>query len=189
MIFMDKKNLRLKVRKIRENLSIEDKKRMSKIIINNFLKLEELKKSKIIMSYMDMKNEVETRELNEKLKNLGKTILLPSIEDGMIKVYKDDGHYKISKLGVSEPYANEYNGKIDLILVPGIVFNSKGDRIGFGKGYYDKFLSKNIYKNTVKVSMIYDFQLIEDFSGEEFDEKIDILIKESNILKIPNIEK
>lgn len=186
---MDKKSLRLKTRKIREKLSIENKKTLSEVIIKNFLELEELKKAKTIMSYMDIKNEVETRELNKKLKALGKTVLLPSIKGLGIKVYEDIGEYNKSKLGVLEPFEKEYEGNVDIILVPGIVFNLKGDRIGFGKGYYDRFLSKDIYKNSLRVSIIYNFQLVDDFSGEKFDEKIDILINENNILKIPNIEK
>lgn len=186
---MDKKELRAKIKKIREGLLFEEKNRLSENITNKFLELEEVKKAKVIMSYMDIKNEVQTKKLNENLKQMGKKVLLPSVEDLGIKVYEDNELYKKSKFGVLEPFGEEYRGNIDIIIVPGIVFNSSGDRIGFGKGYYDKFLSKNIYKKSLKISIIYNFQLVNDFLGEEFDQKIDMLVKENDVLNFLNIEK
>ena len=57
-----------------------------------------------------------------------------------------------------------------------------GDRIGFGKGFYDRFLSYEKYKNSHKISLAYDFQIDNNFSGEKFDIKIDKLITEKEIL-------
>ncbi|MFK4785268.1 5-formyltetrahydrofolate cyclo-ligase [Fusobacterium sp. MFO224] len=186
---MDKRILRAKIKKIREELSFERKNKLSEIIIENFLGLEEVKKAKTIMSYMDIKNEVETKKLNKRLRKLGKKVLLPSIDSSEIKVYEDIGGYKKSKFGVLEPFQKEYKGDIDIIIVPGIVFNLKGDRIGFGKGYYDKFLSADIYQKSLKISIVYNFQLLDNFVGEKFDQKIDIIIKENGVLKFLNVEK
>lgn len=180
---MNKQIIREKMRKIREELSSENKSSKSLIILKNFLKLPEVKESKVIMSYLDIKNEVETLKLNEELKKLGKTILLPKIKNFEIEVYKDTGEYKKNKFGILEPYQEKYLGKIDLIIVPGIVFNSRGDRIGFGKGYYDKFLAKSKHKNSKKISIIYAFQIFENFDGENFDQKVDILVTENNVFK------
>lgn len=181
---MNKKIIREKIKKIREGLSSENKSLKSSIILKNFLKLQEVEEAKVIMSYSDIKNEVETLKLNEELKKIGKIILLPRIKNFEIEVYKDTGEYKKNKFGILEPYQEKYLGEIDLIIVPGIAFNSRGDRIGFGKGYYDRFLAKSNYKNSKKISIVYDFQIFENFKEENFDQKVDILVTENNIFRI-----
>ncbi len=77
--------------------------------------------------------------------------------------------FKKGAMGIEEPIGDKYIGRIDLIVVPGIVFDKTGNRIGFGRGYYDRFLEN--YPDSVKVSIIYDFQLIEKIEVEEHDKK------------------
>lgn len=177
-----KKCLRKKIRKIRESLSFEEKENLSAIIIKKFLEDDILKNSKTIMSYMSFKNEVETSKLHNQLLELGKIILLPKMIDGNIIPIKISKEFSSGNFGVIEPIGDEFLEDIDLIIVPGVVFNKKGDRIGFGKGFYDRFLSFEKYKNSYKISLAYDFQIDNNFSGEEFDIKIDKLITEKEIL-------
>lgn len=177
-----KKNLRKKIRKIRESLSFEEKENLSDMIIKKFLEDDVLKNSKTIMSYMSFKNEVETTKLHEYLLSLGKTILLPKMVGDNIIPIKISKEFSCGNFGVVEPIGDEFLRDINLVIVPGVVFNKKGDRIGFGKGFYDRFLSCEKYKNSYKISLAYDFQLDDSFSGEEFDIKIDKLITEKEIL-------
>lgn len=189
MKIMNKKDIvRKKIKEIRENLKIEEKHRLSSIIIEKFLNLEEIKKSKVIMSYMDFKNEVETRELNKKLLKIGKKVLVPKIyeNDKIVPVVLKD-EYEIGKYGIIESKGESFlENRIDIIIVPGIAFNERGDRIGFGKGYYDRFFSEYFKKNKIilKISLLYDFQIDNSFVGENHDEKIDILITEQRIIKL-----
>lgn len=178
----NKNILRKEIKILRENLSETLKKENSQKIIKKLLELDEIKNSKAIMSYIDFKNEVETRELNEILKSQGKIVLLPKILNDEIIVFYDEENYELGKFGVEEPRGKIYSSNIDLVIVPGIVFNELGDRIGFGKGYYDKFLAKN--KNSKRVSMAYDFQINNNFSGENFDEKIEVIVTEKRLIKL-----
>lgn len=177
-----KKNLRKKIRKIRESLSFEEKESFSDIIIKKFLEDDILKNSKTIMSYMAFKNEVETKKFHKYLLNLNKTILLPKMIGDNIIPIKISESFAYGNFGVIEPVGEEFLENIDLIIVPGVVFNRVGDRIGFGKGFYDRFLSCEKYKNSYKISLAYDFQVDNSFSGEDFDIKIDKLITEKEIL-------
>lgn len=172
--------LRREVKTLRDNMSSKDKELLSKIITDKFLKEEILKKSKVIMSYMDFKNEVSTCYLHKKLIEMGKILVLPKVCGDNIVPIKYENEFIEGKFGIKEPLGEKFLEKIDIVIVPGIVFNRRGDRIGFGRGFYDRFLSKN--KAVIKYSFGYDFQLRDNFSGEEFDIKIDKLITEKEIL-------
>ncbi len=71
----------------------------------------------------------------------------------------------------------------DVILVPGLFFDRKGNRLGYGKGYYDKFLSK-VDDGCLKIGLCFDFQLGEEIKPETWDVKMDYVITEDSILKI-----
>ena len=72
---------------------------------------------------------------------------------------------------------------VDLVIVPGIVFDKNVHRIGYGYGYYDRFLVR-LRKGTIKVGLCYDFQLVDKIQDEKHDVAMDILITERRVLKI-----
>lgn len=185
MMNEERKNfLRKEIKKKRESLSFEEKEILSKKIISNFLNEDILKKSKTIMSYMSFKNEVDTKELNDILKVQGKILIFPRIINDKIVPIKNEGKFFSGVFGVTEPIGEIFKEKIDLIIVPGIAFNKLGDRIGFGKGYYDRFLSNSSYKDSFKISLAYSFQIDNNFSGNIFDEKVNKIITEKEIIEI-----
>lgn len=89
-----------------------------------------------------------------------------------------------NQYGIREPKRREkapYSEEKSLILVPGISFNKNGYRIGFGKGYYDRFLAKN--KMELKIGLAYSWQVVDFLFQEECDEKLDYIITEYEIIK------
>ncbi len=173
---MDKKELRRKVRQEREALTREYVKEYSHQVSELLLKSNEYIESHVVMSYMSIKNEVDTTDINARVLEDGKTLLIPRINDrdevesvelelGIQLV--DDNKYSIPEVLEGVVYPKE---GIDLVVVPGVAFDKSGNRIGFGKGYYDRFLKGCSAK---RVAVVYPFQIVECIEAEGHDEKVD----------------
>ena len=159
---------------VRKNIT--DKKKKSTIIVDKIIKLDVYKKSHIIALYNSMINEVDTSLLIENaLQN--KVVLLPRIINNEMKFIEinNDTKYENNKLGFKEPIGNIYNNKIDLIIIPGIAFDRNLNRLGFGKGYYDKYLfNKDIYK----IGICFDEQVLVSLPIDSHDIKMNLVITE-----------
>lgn len=81
------------------------------------------------------------------------------------------------------PYSPE---QLDLIIVPGVAFDSRGYRIGYGAGYYDRFLAK-IDNDVPKISLAFDMQIINHVPNEEYDIPVDYIITESNFIECKRV--
>ena len=170
-----KKELRKEILYLRDNL--EDRYNKSVIIKNKILELDIYKKSNVIAMYASMKSEVDTKELINESLLLGKKVLLPRIinKNKMIFIeVNNDTEYERNSFGVLEPIGEEIKD-IDLIIVPGVAFDKSNNRLGYGRGYYDKYLSnKDIYK----IGICYSEQLIDKIEVEDHDIKMDLVIKD-----------
>ena len=168
-----KKELRKEILYLRDNL--EDRYNKSVIIKNKILDLDIYKKSKVIGLYFSMKSEVDTKKLIKESLLLGKKIVLPRIinKNKMIFIeINDDTKYERSPFGVTEPVGEEYTD-IDLIICPGVAFDKSNNRLGYGRGYYDKYLAKH---DIYKIGICYHEQLIDKIEVEEHDIKMDLVI-------------
>ena len=129
-----------------------------------------------ICLYNSLPDEVDTRALIDELKSQ-KRILLPSIQDGDIVLHEyapsdtlAEGHY-----GIQESQGRVFTdfGNIDLIVVPGMAFDTQGNRLGRGKGYYDRFLPK---VRAHKIGLCFGFQYFEHIAHDIHDVKMDEVI-------------
>ncbi len=172
-----------KLRKIMINKRklIINKKELSKEIIKQLTNLDIYKKSKLIALYNSMDNEVDTSYLIE-LALTNKKVLLPRIIDDEIKFIMINNHttYTMSNFRILEPIGEVYTGDIDLIIVPGLAFDKDLNRLGFGKGYYDKYLmNKDIYK----IGLAFDEQIVDEVPHNELDIKMDMVITKNRVYK------
>ncbi|WP_026338897.1 5-formyltetrahydrofolate cyclo-ligase [Fusobacterium russii] len=180
---MNKKEIRSIVRKKREALDLDFIEKASKIIFEKIKNEKYFIKAKSILSYMDFKNEVKTDEINNFIEKNEKNLILPRVIDKekMIAI-KNNGNFSKSPFGNIEPVGDEYLGEIDLIIVPGVAFDRYANRIGFGRGYYDRFF--NVYPNAKRIAVAFEIQVVnEKIETDIFDKKIDILITEENIYR------
>ncbi|MFH0875292.1 MAG: 5-formyltetrahydrofolate cyclo-ligase [archaeon] len=186
-----KENIRKKLLLQRNKLTADEIDRRSNLIKKTLASMEEYKNAKSIFFYISFNSEVDTHALiNEAILD-GKQVLVPKINNDNIDIYEIDtfDNLKKNKFGILEPaIAQKHEASvIDLCIVPGIAFDKKGNRLGFGKGYYDKILKKI---NSKKIALAYDFQIIENVPKEEYDISMDILVTESGIIKCSqNIQK
>ena len=182
---MNKKELRSKYIKVREE--IKEKEEKSKIIADKLLSFDVFNNVNTIGIYVSMKNEVDTIGIIEKLLQSGKKVCVPRIkEDGeMDFIYINSlNNMSKNKFGTLEPndITKVVNPKdIDVMIMPGVCFDRYGKRIGFGKGYYDKYLIKN--RNIKKVAIAFSEQVTnETIELEDYDIKYNYLITETEYI-------
>jgi 5-formyltetrahydrofolate cyclo-ligase len=166
---------------INKRKDILNKKEISLEIINKLMNIEIYKNSRVIAVYNSLKDEVDTSYLISTSME-DKILLLPKIKNNkMIFIVIDkDTLYEKSNIGVMEPIGDEYLGKIDLIIVPGLSFDSNLNRLGFGMGYYDKYLSNN---NIYKIGICFDEQIVDIVPTNELDIKMDMVITKNKVYK------
>lgn len=186
---MDKNQLRKKILNIRNNMNKEDAINKSSIIINKLVNLEVYKNSRVVFIYMDFKNEVITSFLIKQMLSEKKRVVIPYTDTintviipSELKSMEED--LALSKFGYYEPMFEKIvpvNPKeFDLVVVPGVVFDKNLNRVGFGKGYYDRILNR-IRPDAQAVAIAYEFQVLDEVPCEEHDIKMDMLITEENI--------
>ena len=186
----EKKDLRNIILNKRNSIDNNTKEEMDREIFNRLINLDLYKEGKNIFIYLSFGSEIDTNPIIDRALEDGKEVYIP-------KVYKSNKEMKAIRLnsfedleensmGILEPkddsnFIDKEN--IDLIIVPGAVFDLEGNRIGYGGGYYDRFLS-NIKDKRNKVALAYDLQIVENIEAEEHDIKVDYIITNSRINKI-----
>lgn len=188
-----KHNLKSEIFRKRKALSKIEAEEKSEAIREKLFSLNEFKDAKNVMFYASFNNEADTIEtIKELLKNKGenkKNVIVsyvgknnPILQLSVLNKFND---LEPKTFGILEPKKNKIKNfdinKLDLVIVPGIAFDKNGHRIGYGHGYYDRFLKK-ISSKAKKIGLAFDFQLIEKIPEERHDIPMDIIITEKRIL-------
>ena len=188
---MDKNQLRRLMIEQRKRLTNQEVKACSQAIVNSLMQLPLIEKSSLIMSYMPYGNEVDVLPLNQWLLEQGKGLCLPrvinSTEMEAVKIERLDQSFLKSSFGIMEP-AREAPladmAQIDLILVPGLAFDRYGNRLGHGKGYYDRFLAK-CKKVSYFLGIAYGFQIFDKIPSDPYDIRVKGLVTEDLFANLP----
>ena len=187
---MEKKKVREEIIKKRKNLSSEIKKEYDELIFKKLIESDIYKKAKKIFTYVSFGSEIDTIKLIKYALNDNKDIYVPKTdkinkEMLAIKINSLD-NMSVDKWGILEPKdvdKNEIGENFHLIIMPGIAFDRKGNRIGYGGGYYDKYLSK-IKETSNKLVLAYDFQIVNNIENEPHDIKINYIITNNEFIKV-----
>lgn len=138
--------------------------------------------AKNILIYYNLPDEVATIDFIEKWSK-EKTFFLPVVkgDDLVFRKYVSGISFQSSKLGVDEPIGDDLVDykKIDLVVVPGVAFDRAKNRIGRGKGYYDRFLKKI---SAPKIGICFDFQLLDKIPVSDNDVKMDYIVSENDLI-------
>ncbi len=186
---MIKKDFRKYMIGIRKNKDSEFIDNNSLIISDKFLSLDFIDNAKNIMLYLDFNNEVKTGYLINKLLSFKKSISSPVtiINDKKLIPYEINSQddFKIGAYGIKEPntsYCTKVNvSDIDIVIVPAVAYDKNCYRLGYGGGYYDRFLS-SLKEDTIFIGLAFDFQICDIIPKEEHDIQLDYVITESQIL-------
>lgn len=188
-----KNMLRKEILSIRSDLNKEYVLHASEDIFENLISMDIFKAAKNIMVYVSFKNEVSTQLIMSHLLSRKKPLFVPytnisncSITPALISSLND---LSVGNYGILEPSINQvkqsYSEIIDLVITPGIAFDLSGNRIGFGKGYYDSFLSK-LNKKIPAIALAYDFQIKNKIPFEPHDITMDYIVSPTKIIHCPS---
>ena len=156
-----KQQLRKDIRQRKQQYSLEQREVWSKEIEQKLLDHPRLQTARVVMLYYALPDEVDTRHLVDTLLKEGKTVILPKcIDKEHIEPRQYTGPDDIAEgiYNLLEPVGKPYRDldSIELIIVPGMSFDSKGHRLGRGRGYYDRFLAQ--VPQAYKIGVCFDFQ-------------------------------
>lgn len=143
-----------------------------------------------ILAYVSCNREVDTYELIRRSIGLGKNVYVPKVYGREMRFYRipDAGVLKPGRFGIPEPPGSlpEWNGGNALMVMPGLAFDYDRNRVGYGGGFYDRYLSAHPGLDTV--ALCFDFQLVDRIEAELHDLKPDAVICEQGILKKTGVE-
>ena len=172
---MDKKELRSHIKTLKKQHSKEQLLEQSKLILNKLENNRHFIEAKNVMLYSSLPDEVHTHDFLEKWRDEKRIILPTVVGNDIIPVeLKKDTDFAVGDFNILEPQNEEYTGDYDLIVVPGVAFDKNGNRIGRGKGYYDRFLCKHL--NVARIGICFDFQLVDEVPTEDNDIKMNDVI-------------
>lgn len=173
---MNKSELRALIRNEKRRFSQQELAEASLPIIRRLAKHPRMKAANTVLMYYSLPDEVFTHGIIDCLRNEGKTVVLPVvISDGMIELrrYNGYGSLKAGAYGIKEPCGPPFTAvdTLDLAVVPGMAFDVRGNRLGRGKGFYDRFLTST--PNVYKLGVCFDFQKVPAVPVSEHDVPVD----------------
>lgn len=179
---------------IRNRLKKHEVLDITEVIAESLKQLEYINNAKNIMCYVSFGNEVHTHELIKTWLSEGKQVSVPCIANNIkeakwmyaVKINSFDELKVTGKYGILEPPLRDSNiiipALLDAVIVPGSAFDINKNRMGYGAGYYDRFLS-NVSNKCYKIGICYDFQVLDKIPHEEFDVPLDLLVTEKRIVE------
>lgn len=175
---MDKKQLRRAIRTQKQAMTPEQIEEKSARLTELFLRTEQYKAAKTVYGYLPYNQEVRTVALLEQAMADGKKVAVPKVYGDEMRFHymQDLSRTREGYAGIPEPVGDEpvAEDETALVLMPGVAFTKEGGRIGYGGGYYDKFLAAQPEHPTV--ALCYDFQVVDALPTEEFDIPVDLVI-------------
>ena len=175
---MDKKELRKKIREQKRMMTAAEIESASEILCSQFLASPFYREARTIYGYLPYNQEVRTAPILEQALADGKKVAVPKVYgEEMRFIYLSDlNQVENGYCGIPEPVADEpvADDPTALVLMPGLAFDAKGNRMGYGGGFYDKFLWAEPTHPTV--ALCYDFQMVEDIPTEEFDIPVNLVL-------------
>lgn len=191
-----KEELRKQYLVLRKKLSKDAVRVKSRQICAKLAALKQLEEAQSVSAYLPIQNEVDTREIINYLKNSGKKVFLPKFANGNwgFAEFTDWQELETGPYGIVQPtdppdtsdvsqdaplHTSEVKLDLNVAIIPGIAFDQKGVRLGYGKGVFDRLLGNS---KAIKIGLAYDFQIVDMLPKEAHDLAMDLVITEAGVI-------
>ena len=175
---MNKTELRSQIRQKKRQMTEKEITEKSRLLADKFTATDLYRNAKTLYGYMSYNQEVRTLPILEQALRDGKRVAIPKCYGQEMQFIYIDNLTQVEKsaCGIPEPIADSpiADDKTALVLMPGLAFDRQGHRIGYGGGFYDRFLSAE--PNHPTVALCYDFQIVAQLQVEEFDIPADLVL-------------
>ena len=168
------------MRELKRAVTPEEKLRRSETVMRGVEQLPEFQRARVVLLYWSMADEVQTHAFVERWYK-EKTLLLPCVDGDDLRLRQYTGPECMvagEQFGIGEPTGEEWKDldAVECIIVPGVAFDRKNNRMGRGRGFYDRLLKST--PNAVKIGVAYDFQVLDSIPVEPHDVKMDKIVSE-----------
>ena len=187
------KDLRKKILALRDGISNEDVANKSKVICEKVLGFKEMDMARNVFTYVNFRSEVITIPLINELMGKGKILSVPktyvdenkmeairinNVSEDLVPGYCDilEPRSELLETNITEPQ------NIDVIILPGSVFDERGGRMGYGGGYYDRFVEKIPF--AIRIGLAFEEQVVSEAPLQPHDELLDYIVTEKRIIAI-----
>jgi 5-formyltetrahydrofolate cyclo-ligase len=190
------------VRRLKQRMRVEasarragqpDAERLSRRIVERLAALPEYARAGTLMFYLDVRSEVRIRWFLPTAWEAAKRVVVPYCENGEIELFRlvDLDELAPGTMGVLEPKTElRQNGdrrvapvELDLIVAPGLAFDRRGGRLGYGKGYYDRLLHQ-IRPDATKLAVCFECQLFPEIPVLPHDIRMDMVVTENAVYRV-----
>ncbi len=176
-----KDRIRADIRERKIATSKEQKNADSIAVFDQIEQMEEFINAEVVLLYWSTRSELPTHDFIQKW-SFEKTFLLPTVHGKKMNMKRFISYDNLveGERKIKEPKTEEYTGKVDLAIIPGIAFDNKKNRMGRGKGYYDRFLAE---MDIPAYGVCFDFQLLKKVPTQRTDIKMDKVITPDRIIE------
>lgn len=188
---MLKNDIRALMKNRREQLSESQRKAYNKKISERLFALDHFKECRMLFSYVSFGSEADTTTVIKTALEMNKRVFIPKVEDkemNFYAIYSLDGLIR-SKFGILEPsgsdrpYLPDHNDDVKkIMLLPGLAFDKTGNRIGYGAGYYDRYLGRFPENEWLKIGIAFSFQIMENLPASDKDIRTDFIITDEELI-------
>ena len=177
---MDKSEVRKHMHALKAAVSPDEKLRRSDLIMQQVEQRPEFRQARVVLLYWSMADEVQTHAFVERW-HKHKTLLLPCVDGDNLRLRQYTGPDCLvpgQQFGIGEPTGPEFTAldTIDLIIVPGVAFDRQGNRMGRGRGFYDRLLRST--PSALKIGLAFGFQLMDEIPVEPHDIRMNLVISD-----------
>lgn len=185
-ILEQKKELRAQIKQQTRLLSVNERLEQSQNVWCLIEQYQPYNEARVVVFYWSMSSELDTTIFIDK-QRFTKDILLPVVVGNELVLRRFGGTDKMVPdpiFGISEPVGDNFTAlsEVDLVIVPGLAFDRSGNRMGRGKGYYDRFLS--LVAHAHKVGVCFNHQLVAKVPVEQHDVRLDAVCSPSGLVVV-----